>query len=110
MKKTYDIPVRVVKKIGRGKILKTYYGGGVGSALHIKKTNNEEVIIKISTSDGLNNGRRKLIREAKQIMYLRKKYPELNEFLPEVVSMMEASNWAAVEYPFYKGESFAHLV
>lgn len=89
------------------------FTGGTGAAsvkIYYPKTN-KTTVIKLATTDGsgLNNGRRKLIREAQQIQSLRDEYPDrLGNFIPEVLRTWQTKTYGAVEYPFYEGTTFAY--
>lgn len=105
-KKLLHFNQKILDESEGAKIVKVMTGGGVGSSFVLEYGNGEKSVVKSSTSDGINNGRRKLLREAEQIRYLRRKYPELQKLLPEILRTWKGKRWAAVEYPYYKGETF----
>ena len=106
--------VELASKLSGG-IPEGVFTGGSGAAsvkMHYPGTS-KTTIIKLATTDGsgLNNGRRKIIREAKQIISLKKHYPEqLGPILPDVLNSWQSNWYGAIELPFYEGQSFANYL
>lgn len=103
---------KIVEEITGATIINTFSGGSVAGTFLIKNKNSTKTVIKFSNSDGINNGRRKLIREANQNNYLRNKYPnELSELLPKILRIWNNKLFSAIEYEYIdKSYTFAENI
>lgn len=92
----------LVEEISGGTIVNIFSGGSVAGTFLVKYSDSKETVIKFSNSDGINNGRRKLIREATQNNYLVNKYPEhFPDLLPKVLRTWNHKLFSAIEYEYF---------
>jgi hypothetical protein len=103
---------RLVEEISGGTIVNIFSGGSVASTFLVKYSDKKETVIKFSNSDGINNGRRKLIREAAQNNYLVNKYPKhLSVLLPKVLRTWNHKLFSAIEYEYFSNScTFADII